>query len=112
MRPKGMENLAAFSVRKVKRAAAGGKRKRRVFLCRRIVGVKIGGKVIPASFLKAEGRGRLLGRKTGERGQIEELVGGENPGAEAPPMGKKERERREQRKCRGRSNCRRNGVEG
>ena len=30
--------------------------------------VKIRGKAIPASFLKIEGRGRSLGRKTGERG--------------------------------------------
>ena len=30
--------------------------------------VKVGGKAIPASFLKVEGRGRSLGRKTGERG--------------------------------------------
>ena len=32
------------------------------------MGVKVGGKIIPASFLKIEGRGRSLGRKTGERG--------------------------------------------
>ena len=31
--------------------------------------VNIGGKAIPESFLKIEGRGRSLGRKTGERGQ-------------------------------------------
>ena len=42
--------------------------KRRVFLCWRTVGVNVGGKPIPASFLKVEGRGRSLGRKTGERG--------------------------------------------
>ena len=32
--------------------------------------VKVGGKPILASFLKIEGRGRLLGRKTGERGTV------------------------------------------
>ena len=37
------------------------KRKRRVFLCGRTVGVKVGGKVNPASFLKVERRGRSLG---------------------------------------------------
>ena len=37
--------------------------KRRVFLCRRTVGVKVGGKVIPASFLKVEERGTLVGAK-------------------------------------------------
>ena len=31
--------------------------KRRVFLCRRTVRVKVEGKAIPASFLKIEGRG-------------------------------------------------------
>ena len=41
-------------------SSSGGKR--RVFLCRRTVGIK----VIPASFLKIEG-GRLLGKKTEER---------------------------------------------
>ena len=40
-----------------------GKRKRRVFLCRRTVKVKVQGKVIPASFLKVEGKGRLVGAK-------------------------------------------------
>ena len=38
--------------------------KRLIFLCRRTVGVK----VIPASILKVEGRGALVGRKTGEKG--------------------------------------------
>ena len=56
MRPKGMEDLAAFSAREVKR-------KRRVFLCRRTVRVKVGGKAILASFLKIEGRGTLVGAK-------------------------------------------------
>ena len=37
--------------------------------------VKVGGKTIPASFLKIEGRGkRSLGRKTGERG-IDRRIG-------------------------------------
>ena len=37
--------------------------KRRVFLCRRTVKVKIRGKAIPASFLKIEGRRTLVGAK-------------------------------------------------
>ena len=41
-------------------SSSRGKRKRRVFLCRRTVKVKIQGKVIPASFLKIEGRGTLV----------------------------------------------------
>ena len=32
------------------------------------MGVKVGDKVMPESFLKVEGRERLLGQKTGERG--------------------------------------------
>ena len=39
------------------------RKKRRVFLCSRTVRVKVGGKVIPASFLKVEGRGTLVGAK-------------------------------------------------
>ena len=38
-----------------------GKRERRVFPCRRTVRVKVGGKAIPASFLKIEGSGVLVG---------------------------------------------------
>ena len=73
--------------------------------------VKLKGKVIPASFLKIEGRGHSLKQKTGEREeQIEELIGDQNPGPEAPPRSK--RERKEQRKRQGRSDCRRsNGKE-
>ena len=51
-----------------KESSSRGKRKRRVFLCRRTVRVKVEGKAIPASFLKIEGRGTLVGVKTGERG--------------------------------------------
>ena len=42
----------------------------------RTVRVKVGSKVILASFLKVEGRRTLVGEKTGKRGQIEKLVGG------------------------------------
>ena len=44
-----------------KESSSRGKRKRRVFLCKRTVGVKVGDKAIPASFLKIEGRGTLAG---------------------------------------------------
>ena len=68
--------------------------------------VDVGGKAIPASFLKIKGRGTLVGAKDQKReGQIKELVGGQNPGPVAPPRSKKGQERREQRKCQGRSNC-------
>ena len=100
MRPKGMEDLAAFSVREVKNSSRG---KRRVFLCKRTVRVKVEGKVIPASFLKIEGWGRLLGERPGKEGQLEELVGDQSPDPEAPPRSKIGRERREQRRCQGRS---------
>ena len=40
--------------------------KRRVFLCRRTVKVKVGGKAIPASFLKVKGRG-AIGRRERDR---------------------------------------------
>ena len=56
--------------------------------------VKVGGKVIPASFLKIEGKGTLVGAKDRREREerIEELVGGQNPGPEAPPRSKKEQE--------------------
>ena len=38
-------------------------------------------------------------------GRIEELVGGQNPGSEAPLMSKKRQEKREQMKCKERSDC-------
>ena len=43
------------------------------------------------------------GGRPGREGQIEELVGGQNPGPVAPPRSKKRQERREQRKCQERS---------
>ena len=52
-----------------KESSSRGKRKRRVFLCRGTVRVK----VIPASFLKIEGWGRLLGQKIGERGTVRRI---------------------------------------
>ena len=50
-------------IRRGKESNSRRKRKKRVFLCRRTVRVKVGGKVIPASFLKVEGRGTLVGAK-------------------------------------------------
>ena len=46
-----------------KESSCRGKRKRQVFLCRRTVRVNVGGKAIPTSFLKIEGRGTLVGAK-------------------------------------------------
>ena len=46
-----------------KESSSRGKRKRRVFLCGRTVEVKVGDKVIPASFLKIEGREKLVRAK-------------------------------------------------
>ena len=40
-----------------------GKRKRRVFLCRRTARVTVKSKIIPTSFLKVEGRGPFIGAK-------------------------------------------------
>ena len=71
--------------------------------------VKVRGKAIPASFLKIEGRGMLVGAK---EGQIEELLDGQNPGLGARPRSMKGQERREQRRCQERSNCQRSNGEG
>ena len=75
-----------------KESSSRGKKKRRIFLCRRTVRVKVEGKSSQQAFRKLKKGGCLLGRKTGERerkGQIEELVGDHNPGAEAPPRSKR-----------------------
>ena len=62
--------------------------------------VEVKSKVIPASFLKIEGRGTLVGAKGG---RLVELLGHQNPGLKAPCKCKRRRERREQRRCQGRS---------
>ena len=45
------------------RSKESSRRKKRIFLRRRTMRVKVGGKVIPASFLKIEGRRTLVGAK-------------------------------------------------
>ena len=95
-----------------KDSSSRGKRKRRVFLCKRTVRVKVKGKVIPASFRKIEGRGILVGAKDRrEKRQLEEMVVDQTPGPEAPPRSKKRRERRKQRKCQERRHCQRSDGE-
>ena len=42
-----------------------------------------------------------------KKGRLVELVGDQNPGSEAPPRSKIGRERKEQRRCQGRSDCQR-----
>ena len=55
-----------------KESSSRRKRKRRVFLCRWTVKVKVGDKVIPASSLKIEGRRTFVGAKDrGERDRQE-----------------------------------------
>ena len=44
--------------------------------------------------------------------QIEELVGGQNPGSETPSRSKIGKKRRVERRCQERSNCQRSNVEG
>ena len=68
--------------------------KRRIVHCRRTVGIKIGGKVIPASFLKVEGKGDARwGERPEREGQMVELVGDQNQGPVAPPKSKKGQKR-------------------
>ena len=65
--------------------------------------VKVGGKVIHASFLKVEERGTLVGAIDRREGRIEELAGGQNPGHEAPHRSRKRQEKRGQKRCQERS---------
>ena len=53
-----------------------------------------------------------MGRSPGKEGQIEELVGSQNPGPEAPSRSKKRPERREQRRCEEWNDCQWSYVEG
>ena len=60
MQPKGMEDLAAFSAREVKRAAAEEKKETSILL--QINSESHSKKqAIPASFLKIERRGTVIG---------------------------------------------------
>ena len=73
--------------------------------------VKVNGKVIPASFLKIEGR-RIEAKDRREReGQLEELENDDSSSSAAPPRSKIDRERWEQRRCQERSNCQKSDGE-
>ena len=75
--------------------------------------IKVKGKVIPTSFRKIKGRGDACwGERPEREEQLEELVGDQNSGPEAPPRSKKGPKRREQRKCQERSDCQRSDGEG
>ena len=74
--------------------------------------VKVQGKVIPASFRKIQGGNAFLSERPEIEGQIEELVGDQNPCPEAPPRSRKGRERGDQKKCQGKSDCQRSNREG
>ena len=56
-----------------KENSSKGKKKRRVFVCRRTVRAKVKSKVIPTSFPKIQEGRRSLGRKTGERGTVSRI---------------------------------------
>ena len=71
MRPKRMEDLAAFSAREVKRA--GAEKRDEYSSAEEQLRVKVGGEVIPAIFLKVEGRRTLVRAKDRREGQIEKL---------------------------------------
>ena len=57
------ERFGCIRCQRSKKSSSRGKRKRRVFLCRRAVKVKVKGKVIPTNFLKIEECGTLVGSK-------------------------------------------------
>ena len=98
------KRLGRIQCQRGEESSSREKRKRRLFLCRKTVRAKVRCKAIPASFLKVEGRAdSRWGDRTEREGQIEELVDDQNPGPEVPPKSKKGQEKREQRRCQGRS---------
>ena len=73
--------------------------------------VNVGDEPIPASFLKIEGRGRSLERKTGERGMDRRIGRWSEPGSCSTSQ-EQERAREEgQRRCQERSDCQRSDGE-
>ena len=68
-----------------KESSSRGKRKRLIFIHSGTVEVKVQGKIIPVSFLKIEGRERLIGQKLEKEGQLEEMVGDQNSSPKALP---------------------------
>ena len=56
-----------------KENSSKGKKKRRVFFCRRTVRVKVKSNVISTSFLKIQGRETFFGLKTGERRTVRKI---------------------------------------
>ena len=65
--------FGSIRCQKSKEGISRGKRKRGELLCRRTVRVEEKQKVIPASFLKLKERGRLLGRKIGEKKPVSKI---------------------------------------
>ena len=51
------------------------------------------------------------GERSEKEGRLVKLVNDRNPGPKAPPMSKTDRERREQRRCQGKSDCQRSDGE-
>ena len=84
------------------------KKKRRVFLCRKTVRVKVKNKVILTSFSKnSRKRDICWGERPKKEGQLVKLVGDQNTDSEAPPRSKKG----QREKNKGRSNCQRSDEE-
>ena len=103
MRPKGMGDLAAFSAREVKRVAAE-ERERDEYSIQTDSESQSKKQSHPSELFENKKRGNACwGERSEREGQMRELVGDQNPSSEAPPKSQKRRERREQRKCQGRS---------
>ena len=93
MRPKGREDLAAFSAREVKEEQ---QRKETSIPLQK----DSGSQNHPSEISENQRKGDACwGERPKREKQTEELVGDQNPGPEAPPRSK----RMEQRKCQGRS---------
>ena len=112
MRPKAMGDLATFSAREVKRAAAEG-RERHEYFSSEYSGSQNNRQSHPCKLSENYWKGDIRwGEKPEKEGHIKELVDDQNPGPEATPRCRKGREKREQRRCLERSYCQRNNGEG
>ena len=90
------EKLDRIQCQRSKESNSKGKRKRRLFLCRRTLRVKVRSKVIPTRLLKNERREDVCwGGRAEKKGQLVALIGDQNPSPEAPSRSKRKESKKD-----------------